>query len=348
MDKPTGSGKRAGSKLARVSKKVKSIFPSRSDSKTSILPSTTTTNRTEVVGDLPIRSAGTNTVLVSFSPTANAPTGFEENFTSAVDPFNTLALNPIEPPRGAAAIISDSGLDVPESHPPVSPSTPETVEVTAVGNVPGADDPQSNTSGLPAAPNTLPLGDTSLAVDAIASDAAVPSSGTIPGSDEPLPNAVGNLSILQIAPAKTANGPVTAPGVNSAPTDGQSAPLRLWLRAKNAPIWNQALRTLKEKNPEMYTELEELEETKNSSLESSERKIDEFFSPDTAKPQEKAVVQRLKRYLPSLAAVRGVAMAAAAWDPHKIAPIVCACVFFSIDVRALPVCQHFANQSSLL
>lgn len=93
---------------------------------------------------------------------------------------------------------------------------------------------------------------------------------------------------------------------------------------------------------------QELEETQNSLLESRERKTDEFFKLDTAKPEEKAVVQRWKQYLPSLAAARGIAMTAAALDPHKIAPIVCACVFFSIDVRALSVCQHFANPFSLL
>ena len=270
MDKPAGSGEHDGTKLARGFLKVKSVFSSKSGSKTSTLPSTATINRTEVVGGLPIRSAGTNTVLDSFSPTASA------------------------------------------------------------------------------APSTLPLGDTSPAVDAIASGAAVPSSGTIPGSDEPLPNAVGNPSILQIAPAKTANGPVTAPGVNSTSTDGQIAPLRLWLRAKNAPIWNQALQTLKQENPEMHKELEELEKNKNGLRDFHERKLDELFRLDTAKPQEKAVVQRLKQCLPSLVAVRGIAMTAAALDPHKIAPIVCACVFFSIDVRALPVYQHLANKSSLL
>ena len=98
----------------------------------------------------------------------------------------------------------------------------------------------------------------------------------------------------------------------------------------------------------MHKELEELEKTIKGLRESHERKIDELFQLDTAKPQEKAVVQRLKQYLPSLVAVRGIAMTAAALDPYKIAPIVCACVFFSIDVRALLLYQHFANESSLL
>ena len=339
MDKPAGSGK-DGSKLTRGFEKVKSLISSKSGSKTSTLSSTTTINRTEVVGGLTIRSAGTNTVLDSFSPTANASTGFEENSASAIGPLVTHTLNPIELPRDTAAIISDSGLDVPEPHPPVGRSASEIIEVTAVGNAPRADDQQSTTSGVSAALNALPLGETSLAVNTITSDAAGPSSGMVPGSDEPLPNAISKLSVLQIARAKIANGPVTAFGVNSTSTDGRTAQPRLWLRAKNAPIWNQALRTLEE----MY---KQLVDTQNSLRESHERKLDELFRLDTAKPQEKAVAQRLKQYLPSLVAVRGIAMTAAALDPHKIAPIVCACVFFSIDVRALSVYQHLANKFSL-
>lgn len=50
-------------------------------------------------------------------------------------------------------------------------------------------------------------------------------------------------------------------------------------------------------------------------------------------PESRAIVQRAKQYLPSLASVRGIAMTAAALDPHKIAPIVCASVFFTIEVR---------------
>lgn len=346
MEKPANSGKSDGSKFGRGFKKVMSIFSSKSEPKTSTLSSTTKGHRTKAIGGLPIRSAGTNTVLDTFSPTGNASTEFEENSTSAVDPSITRGPDSIGPPHDTAAIAFDSGLDIPESHPFVAPSTSDTTEVTnAVGNAPRADNPQSTTSGLSAAQSTLPLGNNSPAVVAIASDAAGLASGTVPGSDKPIPNAVENPPIPQIALAKTANGPVTAPGVNPASTDGRTAQPSLWLQAKDAPVWNQALQTLKEQNPEMH---KKLEETKNSLLESQERKTDELFKLDTAKPQEKAVVQRCKQYLPSLTAVRGIAMTAAALDPHKIAPVVCACVFFSIDVRASPVYEHFANRSSLL
>ena len=277
----------------------------------------------------------------TFSHTGNASTGLEENSTSAVDPSITPAPSLVGPSHNTATIASGSGFDIPKSHPPVVPSTPDTTEVNnAAGNACSAGNPQSTPSGLSAALITLSSGNTSPAVIAIPSGAAVPASGTVPGSNELIPHAVGNPPIPQIALAKTANDPVTAPGVNPASTDGRTAQPCLWLRAKDAPIWNQALQTLKEQNPEMH---KELEKTKTSLLEAQERKTDEFFRLDTAKPQEKAIVQRCKQYLPSLIAVRGIAMTAAALDPHKIAPIVCACVFFSIDVRALPVYQHFAN-----
>lgn len=335
MEKPANSGKSDGSKLAQGFKKLLSVFSSTSKSKTSTLSSSTEGNRTKLIGALPIRSAGTNTVLETVSPASNASAGLQGNCTSAIDPSITPGPDPIGLPHDTAAIASNSGLGIPESHPPVIPSTPDTTEVTnAIGNAHRTDNPQSTTSGHSPARSTLLVGNSSPAVVAIASDAAGPASGTVPGSDKHIPNAVGNLPILQIAPEKTANGPVTVPGINSASTDGKTAQPCPLLRAKDAPIWNQALQTLKAENPEMH---KELEETKISLLESRERKLDELFRLDTARPQEKAVVQRLKQYLPSLVAVRGVAMTAAALDPHKIAPIVCACVFFSIDVRALPV-----------
>ena len=347
MEKPANSGKKNGERFARGFKKAvrgwKNVAPnssSKSESKKNTSSSPTEADRTKAVGGLQSHCAATNTGIDAFSHTCNASTGLAKNSTSAVDLSITPASRPIGPSHDAAAITSGSDIDIPEPHPPVDLPTPDTNEVTnALGNAPHTDNPQSTPSGISAATSTLPLNNASPALVAIASDAAGPASGTVPGSDKSIPNAVANPPILQISQAKTANGPVKAPGVNSALTDGQTAQPCLWLRAKEAPIWNEALQILKEENPEMH---KELEETKNSLLESRERKI-ELFKLDIAKPQEKAVVQRMTRYLPSLAAVRGAAMTAAALDPHKIAPIVCACVFFSLDVRASPVYYYFAN-----
>ena len=345
MEEPAKSGKGDGSNVVRGFKKLVSRFSSKSESRTNTSSSTTEANRTKVFGGLQSPSTGTNAVLDTVSHTGNASTGLEGISTSAVDPSITPAPNSIGPSHDTATIASGSGFDIPEAHPPVL-STPDTTEVTdAAGNAPSAGNPQSTPSGLSAALSTLSSGNINPAVIAIPSGAAVPASGTIRGSDKPISNADRTPPTPQIAVARTATGPVTAPGVDPASTDGRNTQACLWLRAKDAPIWNQALQTLKEENPEMH---KELEETKNCLLESRERKSNEFFKLDTAKPQEKAVVQRCKQYLPSLIAVRGIALTAAALDPHKIAPIVCACVFFSIDVRALPVYQHFANCFSLL
>ena len=330
-------------------KKVVSRSSSKLKWKTNTSSLTTKANQTKVIGELQSRSAGTNTVLDTCSHTSNASTGLEGNSTSAVDPSITPAPNPIGPSHDTAAVNSGSGFDIPGSWPPIIPSTSDIAELkNAVENASGADNPQSPLNGPSAAPSTFPLGNTTPARIAIASGAVVPASGTVSGSDEPISNANGTLPVPQIAVAKIATDPVTAPDVNPASTDGRTAQFSLWLRAKDAPIWNQALQTLRKDNPEMHKVLEELEKTKDSLLKSREKKTDELFKLDTAKPEEKAVVQRWKQYLPSLAAVRGVAMAAAALDPHHIAPIVCACVFFSIDVRALPVHQYLANQFRLL
>ena len=346
MEGPAKSGKGDGSNFVRGFKKIVSRFSSKSESKTNSSSSTTEAIQTKVFGGVQSPSTGTNAVLDTVSHPGNASTGLEGNSTSAVDPSITPAPNSVRPSHDTATIASGSGFGIPESNPPVVASTPNTTEViNAAGNAPSADNPQSTLSGLSATLSTPFSGNTSPAVIAIPSGAAAPASGTIPSSNKPIPHAVGNPPTPEIALAQSANGSVTAPGVDPVSTDGRTAQPCLWLRAKHAPIWNQALQILKEQNPEMHRELEK---TKNSLLEAQERKTDEFFRLDTAKPQEKAIVQRCKQYLPSLMAVRGIAMTAAALDPHKIAPIVCACVFFSIDVRALPVYQHFANRFSLL
>lgn len=288
MEEPAKSGKGDGSIFVRGFKRVVSRVSSKSKSKTNTSSLTTKANRTKVVGGVQSRSAGTNTVLDTFSHTGNASTGLAENSTSAVDPSITPAPNLTGPSHDTATIASGSGFDIPEPHPPVVLSTPDTTEVTnAAGNAPSASNPQSTPSGLSAALSTLSSGNTSPAVIAIPSGAAVPASGTVPGSNRPIPHAVGNPPISQIALAAIANGPVTAPGVNPASTDGRTAQSCLWLRAKDAPIWNQALQTLKEQNPEMH---KELEKTKSSLLEAEERKTDEFYKLDTEKPQEKAIV----------------------------------------------------------
>lgn len=123
----------------------------------------------------------------------------------------------------------------------------------------------------------------------------------------------------------------TAPQSNPDGTyDQHTQPL---LHEKSAPIWNNALDKLKTLHPERYAALEDtIREIPDSKASDIFDKIPKRILGNSATNE---VVQRMKQFLPSLAALRGIAMTAAALDPHKIAPIVCASVFFSIDVSFL-------------
>jgi hypothetical protein len=67
-----------------------------------------------------------------------------------------------------------------------------------------------------------------------------------------------------------------------------------------------------------------------------------FITADLDLPQciqqnstSKEVVHRMKRWLPSLASVKSVVMPIAALDPNKLAPICCAIVFSTTEVKFL-------------
>jgi hypothetical protein len=57
----------------------------------------------------------------------------------------------------------------------------------------------------------------------------------------------------------------------------------------------------------------------------------------------KEVVHRMRRWLPSLATVKSVVMPIAALDPHKIAPICCAIVFSTTEVKYLSNDMNLVN-----
>jgi hypothetical protein len=109
------------------------------------------------------------------------------------------------------------------------------------------------------------------------------------------------------------------------------------LQSKKATKWNEALKTFEQTNPELFKELE----GKVNAL--IQRNIGQKIAfcdltiPDSIadKPQSHEAVQRMKRWLPSLAAVKTVVMPIAALDPHKIAPICCGLVFGIAEVRIL-------------
>jgi hypothetical protein len=318
------------------------------------LASVTKASRTEGTRTAQIPPAGTNATLETSSHAGIASTVKEENTTSTIDPVLNPPSNSIGPFTNTVAATPGSASDLPGAPPTIAPtpsqigiSSPGSTEPSsAVENTPGANNLQSTTNEPAPNSSMLPPGKFEPLYN-VGPAIAVPLSGAARSAlskDESAANSAGPHPNPQIALAEPTNGFVTAPSASPASTVVQTAQPQLWLRTKNAPIWNAVLETLKEKYPEMY---QELEKTKSCLTDSRERKTDELFKLDIGKPEEKAIVQRMKQYLPSLAAVRGIAMAAAAWDPHKVAPIVCACVFFSIDVRSLFVYRKLTNRVSL-
>lgn len=102
--------------------------------------------------------------------------------------------------------------------------------------------------------------------------------------------------------------------------------------------WEKALQDFKADEPEMYEELN----NRVTGLAKQERsdavgRLASKLPPSIelaikGKPESNAVVQRMRRLLPSLAAVKAVIMPIANLDPHKVAPIFCALGFGIIEV----------------
>jgi hypothetical protein len=57
--------------------------------------------------------------------------------------------------------------------------------------------------------------------------------------------------------------------------------------------------------------------------------------PFMDQPSSREIISRAKRYLPSIAATKGVVMPIAALDPNKIAPICCASLFSIIELSII-------------
>lgn len=132
------------------------------------------------------------------------------------------------------------------------------------------------------------------------------------------------------------------PNTNDTNTDPQPPKHQTLWHSKNTPIWNEAVEKWKSDSPKQYAELDKLRARFDSS---HIDKADEFFRLASSKPSSNQATARTKRWLPVLAAIRGITMTAAALDPHKIAPIVCASVFFSIDVNVSISVRNLATLS---
>lgn len=139
-----------------------------------------------------------------------------------------------------------------------------------------------------------------------------------------------------------AAGDKAAPGNTSVEKDGEEAVPKpdpdddkLWYSEKT-PVWNQAVEEWRKAHREDFDKFK-------ARTAGPDKNVTESGPSDNAgdwltelKPADKTPRQaaaRLKRWQPVLSSLRGIAMAAAAFDPHKIAPIVCATIFGGLDVR---------------
>jgi len=98
---------------------------------------------------------------------------------------------------------------------------------------------------------------------------------------------------------------------------------------KSAPKWNLALTNWCDENQKAYNALNE---AIDGALDDPDKVFDSL-SDMLDDEETSGSKEKLKKVQPTVAALRGITMAAASLDPHKIAPVVCASIFFSIDVR---------------
>ncbi|MCJ1470251.1 hypothetical protein MMC07_008896 [Pseudocyphellaria aurata] len=142
---------------------------------------------------------------------------------------------------------------------------------------------------------------------------------------------------------REAAGDRATPGNTSVEKDGEEAVPqpkpdpdndKLWY-SEETPVWNQAMEEWRKDHRKDFDKFK----ARTAGL---EKKVTESSPGDNAwdwltelKPVDKNPKQaaaRLKRWQPVLSSLRGIAMGAAAFDPHKIAPIVCATIFGGLDI----------------
>ena len=97
-------------------------------------------------------------------------------------------------------------------------------------------------------------------------------------------------------------------------------------------------------NPAHFLELEQLIAERPTMPGSA---VDALFHLQPADKTSSEIAARWKRWQPALASARGIVMAAANLNPHKVAPIVCASVFFGIDVSILCCLLLLADSARL-
>ena len=131
-------------------------------------------------------------------------------------------------------------------------------------------------------------------------------------------------ALQAVQPVRTPAGPVLAV-VERMPSKSP------WY-SESTPKWNDAVNRWMAENSKGYLELERM--TDGVTKLPIER-VNALSRFQPASNSSKHITARVKRWQSTFTAIRGIGMSVAALDPHKIAPIICASVFFSIDVSKL-------------
>ncbi|KAI2607977.1 hypothetical protein GGR54DRAFT_390625 [Hypoxylon sp. NC1633] len=158
-------------------------------------------------------------------------------------------------------------------------------------------------------------------------DGQLESSSTVAGAPAGTTKVQGNLPLGSAAKDSLIETSASQPGHEHPivePTPSQP----IW-HPTRPPLWNAAVESWRKENPQEYAELGKIIPRGN---ESRDVRAEHLFQYKPLDKCSKETPARLKRWLPALAAIRGIAMAVAATDPYRIAPIICASVFFSIDI----------------
>jgi hypothetical protein len=132
-------------------------------------------------------------------------------------------------------------------------------------------------------------------------------------------------------PAPWVNQEVATTGVPAGATDSTT------MSPPKAGKFLEALTTLEEKHLDDYNRLEDgwkayQDDKAMQTIDMSQMKLPLSV---LNQPQSRELINRIKRHLPVIATAKHTVMTVASLDPHKIAPICCAVLFASAEVRHL-------------
>lgn len=136
-------------------------------------------------------------------------------------------------------------------------------------------------------------------------------------------NTTSQHAVRARAPNDAAVAPEDAQQVGNA---NQPGALVATLDSRRTPILKEVLKDLETKYPEAYGTLKQ---AVGDAVNGPSQAANALAGDGEAMTKFRS---RLKKYQSTIAALRGISMSIADLDPHKIAPLICASVFFSMDV----------------